>query len=220
MFKAAVQDEAALRAALADADIAPMLMVLAQLSGDMDILDEVAPHIYGAWSFMEAVPEDLKQKVRDRLVASLQDYAATGRQAPIDLPTDTLQRMMSAGVGQIVPADYIPLLVEETQLASEDSRAVHWRRPDVAADGFKVVIIGAGFSGLCSAIRLKEMGIPFLNSGKKPGCRGHLAGKHLSRLCRRYAQPFLFIFLQPKRHVDTPLFPPGRNPGLYRCHRR
>ena len=161
MFATAVQDEMALRAALADADIAPMLMVLAQLSGDLAILDEVAPHIHGAWSFMETVPEDLKQKVRDRLVGVLHDYAATGRAPPNDLPADTLQRMMSAGVGQTVPADYIPLLVEETRLGSEDLRAVCWRRDGVSAGNFKVVIIGAGFSGLCAGMRLKELGVPF-----------------------------------------------------------
>lgn len=161
MFATAVQDEMALRAALADADIAPMLMVLAQLSGDLAILDEVAPHIHGAWSFMETVPEDLKQKVRDRLVGVLHDYAATGRAPPNDLPADTLQRMMSAGVGQTVPADYIPLLVEETRLGSEDLRAVRWRRDGVSAGNFKVVIIGAGFSGLCAGMRLKELGVPF-----------------------------------------------------------
>jgi 4-hydroxyacetophenone monooxygenase len=66
----AVRDEAALRAALAEADIAPMLMVLVQLTGDLAILAEVAPHIHGAWSFLESVPEPLKQKVRDRLVAA------------------------------------------------------------------------------------------------------------------------------------------------------
>jgi 4-hydroxyacetophenone monooxygenase len=147
MFKTAVQDEAALRAALADADIAPMLMVLSHLSGDMDILDEVAPHIQGAWSFMESVPEDLKQKVRDRLVATLKDYAATGREPPRDIPPETMQRMMSAGVGQTVPADYIPLLMEETQLGSDDTRAVRWRRSNVGVGDFSVVIIGAGFSG-------------------------------------------------------------------------
>ena len=79
IFEAAVRNEATLRAALADADIAPMLMVLSQLSGDLQILDEVAPHIHGAWSFLESVPEDLKQKVRDRLAAVLKDYAATGK---------------------------------------------------------------------------------------------------------------------------------------------
>ncbi len=172
MFQTAVQDEAALRAALADADIAPMLMVLAQLSGDMAILEEVAPYIHGAWSFMETVPEALKQKVRDRLVLVLQDYAATGRQPPADLPTDTLQRMMSAGVGQAVPADYIPLLVEETRLGTQDGRAVHWRRSNVVPGDFKVLIIGAGFSGLCAAIRLQELSIPFQIVEKNPDLGG------------------------------------------------
>ena len=65
IFEAAVRNEATLRAALADADIAPMLMVLSQLSGDLQILDEVAPHIHGAWSFLKSAPEDLKQKVPD-----------------------------------------------------------------------------------------------------------------------------------------------------------
>jgi 4-hydroxyacetophenone monooxygenase len=161
MFETAVQDEPALKAALADADIAPMLMVLAQLSGDLTILDEVAPHIHGAWSFMESVPQDLKQKVRDRLIATLKDYAVAGRKAPANIPAGILQRMMSAGVGQTVPEAYIPLLVEETRLSDDDTRAVHWRRPGVSTRGFNVVIIGAGFSGLCAAIRLKELGVPF-----------------------------------------------------------
>ena len=82
MVREAVRDEAALRAALAEADIAPMLMVLVQLTGDLAILEEVAPHIHGAWSFLESVPEELKQKVRDRLVAALQDYAGSGRPPP------------------------------------------------------------------------------------------------------------------------------------------
>lgn len=161
MFAAAVEDETALRAALADADIAPMLMVLAQLSGDLTILDAVGPYIHGAWSFMETVPEDLKQTVRDRLVDVLRDYAATGRAPPGDIPAEALQRMMSAGVGQTVPADYIALLLEETRLGPVDERAVHWRRDGVSAGDFKVVIIGAGFSGLCAGIRLQELGVPF-----------------------------------------------------------
>ena len=103
IFERAVRDEAVLRAALAEADISPLLMVLVQLTGDMAILDEVAPHIHGAWSFLETVPEELKQKVRDRLVAALKDYAATGRALPPRPPADILQRMMSAGVGQMVP---------------------------------------------------------------------------------------------------------------------
>src|SRR3712207_941957 len=106
----AVRDEAALRGALAEADIAPMLMVLVQLTGDLDFLEEVAPHIHGPWSFLQAVPESLKQEVQDRLAAALHDYAANDRPPPPRPPADVLQRMMSAGVGQTVPAEYIPLL--------------------------------------------------------------------------------------------------------------
>jgi 4-hydroxyacetophenone monooxygenase len=164
MFEAAVRDEGALRAALAEADIAPMLMVLAQLSGDLDILGEVAPHIHGAWSFLESVPEDLKQKVRDRLVAVLKDYASSGREPPRHIPSETLQKLMSAGVGQTVPEEYIPLLMEETRLGHEDTRSVHWQRDParLPIQSFKVIIIGAGFAGLCAGIRLKELGIPFV----------------------------------------------------------
>src|SRR5258708_18348497 len=164
MIEEAVRDEAVLRAALAEADIAPLLMVLVQLSGDLAILDEVAPHIQGAWSFMETVPEALKQKVRDRLVDALQEYAATGRELPPHPRAEMLQRMMSAGVGQAVPDEYIPLLLEEMRFSEDDTRSVRWRRePSGAAlADFRVIIIGAGFAGICAAVRLKEMGIPFL----------------------------------------------------------
>src|SRR5919205_2049547 len=114
MIREAVRDEAALRTALAEADIAPMLMVLVQLTADLAILEEVAPHIHGAWSFLESVPEELKQKVRNRLVETLKDYVATGQPPPTPR-TDVLQRMMSASVGQTVPAEYIPLLLEGTR---------------------------------------------------------------------------------------------------------
>ena len=171
---------------LADADIAPMLMVLSQLSGDLEILDEVAPHIHGAWSFLETVPEDLKQKVRDQLAAVLKDHATTGKQPPRHVPSETLQKLMSAGVGQTVPEEYIPLLMEETRLGDTDTRSVHWQRdPDkLPIQSFKVIIIGAGFSGLCAAIRLKELGIPLRDPGKEPRRRRNLAGKRLSRLRR------------------------------------
>jgi 4-hydroxyacetophenone monooxygenase len=161
--RAAVRDEAALRSALAEADVAPMLMVLVQLTGDLNILEEVAPHIHGAWSFLQSVPEPLKQKVCDRLVATLQDYVANDRPAPPQPAADVLQRMMSVGVGQPVPEEYIPLLLEEMRFGEEDTRAVSWHRDPAKLPlrDFKVIVIGAGFGGLCAAVRLKQLGIPF-----------------------------------------------------------
>ena len=159
----AVRDETTLRTALADAEIAPLLMSLVQLTGDLDLMAEVAPHIQGPWSFLQNVPADLRQTVIDRLVAALQDYASAGRAAPPRPAPEVLQKMMSAGVGQPVPADYIALLLEEMSFGGEDTRSVRWRQPQppAARAGFRVVVIGAGFGGLCAAIRLKQLGIPF-----------------------------------------------------------
>jgi 4-hydroxyacetophenone monooxygenase len=163
VFTKAVEDEAALRAALADADVAPMLMVLTQLSGDTDFMEEVAAHIPGPWSYLASVPDSLKKKLQDKLVAVLQEYASTGREAPHDLPAGLLQRMMSAGVGQPVPDEYLPLLIEETDLDDEDARRVHWRSDPAALhlSDFRVAVIGAGLGGICAGIRLKQLGIPF-----------------------------------------------------------
>src|SRR3954453_13891833 len=94
-IREATQDEAALRAALADADIAPMLMVLVQLTGDLAILDEVPPHIHGPWTFLESAPEPPKQNVRARLVDPLQDSALADPPPPRLPYAEVLQRMMS-----------------------------------------------------------------------------------------------------------------------------
>ncbi len=162
-IREAVRDEALLRAALADSDIAPMLMVLVQLTGDLKIMDEVAPYIQGPWNFLETVPEALKQTVRDRLVATLENYAAHDRAAPPRPAPEVLHRMMSAGVGQPVPPEYSALLLEEMSFGEEDTRAVQWQRDPAAlpVQDFKVIVIGAGLGGLCAAIRLKQLGIPF-----------------------------------------------------------
>lgn len=162
-FEKAVRDEGALRAALAEADVVPALMVLVHLTGDTALLDEVSPHIQGAWNYMESVPPALKEKVRDRLVAALKAKAA--KPGPPRLPdAETLRRIMSSSVGAEVPEEYVPLFVEELRLGSADTRALQWRKtPDACALGnFRVVIVGAGLSGICAGIRLKQAGIPFV----------------------------------------------------------
>jgi 4-hydroxyacetophenone monooxygenase len=164
VFEIAVRDEAALRAALAEADIAPALMVLTHLSGDSRLLDEVAPHIQGAWNYLESIPEPLKQKVRDQLVEVLKDFATAQRPLPPLPEAGRLRRMMSASVGAEVPQEYVPLFVEELRLGETDTRALQWREDPASLDraGFQVVIVGAGLSGVCAGIRLKQAGVPFV----------------------------------------------------------
>ena len=63
-----------------------------------------------------------------------------------------------------MPEEYLPMIREEMMLDDTDPKTVHWRtRPsDETLAAFRVVIIGAGVSGLGMAIKLQEAGIPFV----------------------------------------------------------
>src|ERR1700722_10405538 len=163
-FHALAADDALLDMALQGADIAPLLMVLVHLTGEEHWLDEVAPHINGPWNFQETVPEDLKQRLRARLKAVLLEFAARGTELPAQPPPALLRKMLAAGVGGPVPEEYLPMIREEMMLDDDDPKTVHWRtRPsDETLAAFRVVIIGAGVSGLGMAIKLQEAGIPFV----------------------------------------------------------
>jgi len=163
LFREAVRDEKVLEAALEQADISPTLMVLVQLTGDTDIMREVAPHIKGPWSFMESVPEELTKKVRRLLIAALKKLARSS-QAPQVLPPDVLRQMMTVAVGEAVTEDYVPLLLEEMRFNDNSSRTVVWRRDSesLQRDRHRVTIIGAGLAGICAAVQLKNAGIPFV----------------------------------------------------------
>ena len=66
--------------------------------------------------------------------------------------------MMSFMVGEDVAKEYVPMMMEELALDGVDSRALRWDRPVSAEQKqkFKVLIIGAGMSGLLAAIRWKR----------------------------------------------------------------
>ncbi|SLN12628.1 flavin-containing monooxygenase [Oceanibacterium hippocampi] len=152
-----------LEAALAEADITTLLMVLVQLTGDAALLDRFGGYIKGPWDYSESIPEDGKAGIRGRLAAVLTDHAASGR--PFRPPPDAtlLQKMMSVGVGEAVADEYVPMMREDLGFLEPDPRGICWRKqPDPAALGdFHVVIVGAGMSGLCAAVRLQEAGIRF-----------------------------------------------------------
>lgn len=162
-FANAVADEALLRSSLEDADIVTSLLVLAHLSGDTSILDEAAPFIQGAWNYLEKIPEGLKSKIRDRLVETLKELAQSGRPLERGLPDAILKKIMTVGAGQEIPDEYLPLMVEELRLGGDDTRSLQWRcdPASLPRENFRVIVVGAGLSGVCAGMRLKEAGISF-----------------------------------------------------------
>jgi 4-hydroxyacetophenone monooxygenase len=95
-----------------------------------------------------------------------------------------VREMMSFMVGEPVPDEYAPMMLEEMELDGEDQRATRWDGvPEARRRAFHVLVIGAGMSGILAAIRLEQAGIPYTvveknaavggtwHENRYPGCR-------------------------------------------------
>ena len=147
---------------LAEADISPILLTLAHISGEDHFLEEARPYIEGGWSFMVHIPEEMSNRIRTRFAKLLREIASGEREIAPPPSGERLHRLMNLGAGTEIPASYVPMMVEEMQFDDRDPRTVAWREPQLTvANQFKVIIVGAGLSGLGLAIKLKEAGYDF-----------------------------------------------------------
>ena len=153
--KAVPLEGAALRAALADANVPTLLMVYVQLSRDTGMLDRFAPHIRPAFSpepsaVPDALAEDLREKLA-QLLASPEQWDET------PLPRALMQRMMTVSVGEPVDDEFVPLLLEQMGFERPLPRSTLAGRQAPDPD-FKVLVIGAGLTGIVAGIKLGEAG--------------------------------------------------------------
>jgi len=152
-----------LRTLVEGADLAPLLMVYAQLSGDREALARFRPYIHGPWRWMEEVPAELRTQLCDETAALLAAIESGQRQPAPPPGPDLLAEMVNTCVGQTVPAEYLPLIAHEMGLAGTPLLEVDWRvrPPERALDEFRVIVIGAGESGIALGIKLARLGIRF-----------------------------------------------------------
>jgi 4-hydroxyacetophenone monooxygenase len=157
-------DDAALAAALASANLPALLPALVHITGDASLLDRFTTRMPGFKGDEGAgIPDEHAREIRALALEVLRDLR-DGRLEPAAPPSDaTFCAMMSWCAGEPVPADYRPLVLEESSFDGRDLRRLEWsRRPaPEALAGFRVGIIGAGLGGLCTAIRLEQAGIPY-----------------------------------------------------------
>jgi 4-hydroxyacetophenone monooxygenase len=178
-------DDDALRRHLHDAELPPLLPALAYATGDLSLL---RPHLRPDQALL-ALPQggltaEQQEEIRHLALQALRRYRDVGS-SPAPPPGDAeLLSMLEHAVGAPGMAPYLPLLEEELAYRGEDRRAPDWRLADVAPGrALKVVVIGAGMSGIVAAYRLRQAGVEvvvFEKNGEVggtwyenayPGCR-------------------------------------------------
>ncbi len=147
-----------LRAALALANIPALLACMVHHTGSTAQFDEVQPVCELFAEEVDGLTEEQRERARELALAAFAAYRGGADLAPP--PEDAIAATMHRIAGQDIPGFQMPMLREELNLFGEDTRRVEINTGDMPAD-FRVVIIGSGMSGILTAIRLKQEGIPF-----------------------------------------------------------
>ena len=178
-------DDEAMAAGLEQAVLPPLLAALAGALHDPSVApDHLRPDLSvfmdPTYGLSPAQVEEGRALALDAL-RRLRSQAADPVVRP--LATDELRSLLSFVTGGGASDEYLELLRDELALG-EDLRAPTWRREDLAPDRpFRVVVIGAGMSGLAAAHRLQQAGVEVVVVEKNddvggtwlensyPGCR-------------------------------------------------
>jgi 4-hydroxyacetophenone monooxygenase len=162
-----------LDAVLGEAHIPSLMVALVHLTGNTDHLTEARRPVYEVLGDGQGglKPEDV-QAIRDLAKQALGDLAA-GKPLPPSPTPAQVRFMMDYVAGAEIPERYAPFLTEALSLDGVDPDRPTWNADEKqAAAGLKVIVIGAGMSGLLTGIRLQQAGIGFTILDKNPDVGG------------------------------------------------
>ncbi len=145
--------------AVAIANIPTLLMVLVQLTGELRWLEEPyrPARVRGIGdNDTGGLPQGIQTEIRAAALDAIMAWRA-GRPIAIARPPAQLRlKMLSTAMAEPIPAEYDPIIEAELCAGMEEAAP---KLP--VPPGFEVIIVGAGVSGLCAAVSLKQAGIPF-----------------------------------------------------------
>lgn len=159
--KVAPLTEEEIRAAVASANIPPLLMAVYQFTGDRYWLDaQFRPtRIRGLHQRTGGgLAPEAQRKVRDAAVGVIAALQAGESPALTEIDGDEMAELISFFLGEEIDARYGPMLGAEVARRSTPSRSAESSAAAVPA-GLHVVVIGLGLAGLAAVNMLRSMGI-------------------------------------------------------------
>lgn len=177
-------DDVTIRQAVADAHLPSLIAALVHLTGDTSLIDSDIKPVYDFFGDGQGgLSEAQRLHAQDYAFDTIKAFLNSGK--PHSLTRDVVRRIMNFVAGAEIPEHYVPFLLEELALEGGDAKAGDSGAdiPAAIKSAFRVVIVGAGMSGILAAIRLKQTGIPYIIVDKNaevggtwfentyPGCR-------------------------------------------------
>ncbi len=155
---------AAIEEHLKDAHLPALLCAMVHMTGETDWLKAEWTPVYNPLSRGDTgIPEDEQAKIRARAAVAIKAFLDGKPMALASPSVDVLRRQMDFVAGAPIPEMYVDFLVDELALKGEstkDPKSEH-HLPRDGARRLKVLVVGAGMSGLLTGIRLAEAGVPF-----------------------------------------------------------
>lgn len=187
MVVKATDDE--LAAHLAEAVLPPLLPALAYLGGNTELLrPDLRPDPAKAREEQGGLSPEQQGEIRSIALAELRRLRDVGVTGGATVTGSDLRAMMEFATGAEMSPDYLPLLEEELSVTGEDLRKPRWKAGEVSPDRtVRVLIVGAGMSGILAGYRLLQAGVEFTIVDKNdrvggtwyensyPGCRVDVA---------------------------------------------
>ncbi|WP_397421815.1 flavin-containing monooxygenase [Phenylobacterium sp.] len=153
-----------LETVLKDAHLPALMTALVHMTGDPQWLREAWKPTYNpAMRTDTGIPAETQAEIRRQAALVIRAHLE-GK--PLALPnpdTELLRRQMNFVAGAEIPETYVDFLLDELALAGKSSKDPQFEQPKLqaAARKLKVLVIGAGMSGLLTGIRLTQAGVPF-----------------------------------------------------------
>ena len=148
-----------LERALDSASFPVVAALLVHFTGDISILDKLPKPNQAILGETQGFLADKdKQIIKEIALKEINRFFSNSKADDIYIPSNKeLNKMMNFIVGEEVSTDYIPMMLNDLNIAT------HPFKPNFikASSNLEVLIIGAGMSGILAAIKLAEIGVQY-----------------------------------------------------------
>ncbi len=179
-------DDKAISQAIEAAHLPSLIAALVHITGDARLVKGDIKPVYDFFGDGQGgLTDEQRARTKALALASIKAYRDRGHTLPAAPSEATVRALMNFVSGADIPEGYLPFLKEEIALEGKDPKEPHFSSAITEGQkkNFRVLIVGAGMSGMLAAIRLSQAGVPYTIVEKNrdvggtwlentyPGCR-------------------------------------------------